>query len=241
VAVTALRATPSHAAPAVEYADGRITADLKDADLSEVLGEITKQAKLEVRGTPTAQRLSVRLEAVPLVDALSRLLQGQSFALTYDQAGELKGVRFLRPSTTPWSGGVPDTTASTPEVEPSTSVSPADRPVHIDGFLASALGTDVTTFTAVMAVALQSGDARLRADALRAGLGFVDAEPDLKAEVLQWLDARDDAALADRLTEVARDQAEEVARQTARLSRSAPLRQRAEAVLRVLRSSRPAN
>src|SRR5690242_11945368 len=85
----------THAEPAVRYADGRITADVRDADLADVLGQITTQAKLEVHGAPTAQRLSIRLDAVPLVDALSRLLQGQSFDLTYDGAGELKGVRFV--------------------------------------------------------------------------------------------------------------------------------------------------
>src|SRR6185369_5691591 len=79
LAVAALNATPSDATPAVRYAHGRVTVDLQDADLAEVLGEITRQAKLEVRGTPTAERLSIQLEAVPLVDALSRLLQGQSF------------------------------------------------------------------------------------------------------------------------------------------------------------------
>ena len=46
VAVAALRVAPTDAAPTVEYADGRITADLRDADVAEVLGEITRQAKL---------------------------------------------------------------------------------------------------------------------------------------------------------------------------------------------------
>jgi hypothetical protein len=241
VAVAAPWTTRSDAAPTVQYADGRITADLRDADLAEVLGEITRQAKLEVRGTPTAQRLSVQLEAVPLVDALPRLLQGQSFALTYDHAGGVKGVRFLASSTTPWRGALPDTTPSTPEVEPATSLATTDRPVQVDGLLATALGTEDTKFSTVMAVALTSGDARLRADALRVGLGALDDDPDLRDHVLRALDALDDASVADRLREVARDHAEEVARQTARLSRSGPLRRRAAAVARLLHSSAGTN
>ena len=241
VAVAALWATPSHAAPTVQYADGRITADLRDADLTDVLGEIAKQAKLEMRGTPTAQRLSVRLDAVPLVDAVSRLLEGQSFALTYDQAGGLKGVRFLGSSTGPWEGARPDTAASTPEVAPSTSLPPMDRPVHVEGLLAGALGAEVTDFKTVMGVALMSGDARLRADALRVGLGVVDTDPELEAVVLERLDALDDASIADSLREAARDHAEEVAQQTARLARSRPLRRRAAAVARLLRSSGAVN
>jgi hypothetical protein len=239
VAIAVLRTTPCDAAPTVQYADGRITVDLRDDDLADVLGEIAKHARLEMRGTPTAQRLSVRLDAVPLVDALSRLLQGQSFALTYDNAGGVKGVRFLGSSTASWAGPRPDTAASTPAAEPSTSQPAIDRPIHIDGLLASAIGAEDAKFSTILAVATQSGDARVRADALRAGLGALDAEPDLNADVLQWLAALDDAALADKLTEVALDHAEEVAQQTARLARSGSLRRRAAAVLRLLRSSGP--
>ena len=235
--VATLQATPSDATPTVQYVDGRITVDLRDADLAEVIGEITTQAKLDVRGTPTAQRLSIRLEAVPLIDALSRLLQGQSFALTYDSAGGLKGVRFLAASTaTPWRAAVPDTTASTPEVEPSTSLPPTKRPVQVDGLLATALGAEVSDFTTIMAVALMSGDARLRAQALRVGLGVFEADPDLRDEVMQTLDGLDDAYIANWLTEVARDDPGEVARQMARSMRG-PLRRRAAAVARLLRSS----
>ena len=232
--VATLQATPIHAAPAVQYADGRITVDLVDADLAEVLAEIARQAKLDVRGTLTAQRLSVRLEAVPLAEALSRLLERQSFALTYDNAGGLKGVRFLGSSTARSAGAPSDGAVSTPEIETPISLAALDHPVPVEGLLAGALGADATNLTTLMSVAMQSGDAHLRADALRVGLGVIDDEPELRAAVLQKLDALDDAALADWLTEAARDHAEEVARQTARISRSGPLRRRAAAVARLL-------
>jgi len=190
-----------------------------------------------VRGTLTAQRLSVRLEAVPLVDALPRLLQGQSFVLTYDRAGGLKGVRFLGSSTAPWWVPVPETTASTPKVEQSGSLAASHRPVQVRGLLASALGAEVTDFATIIGAALQSGDARLRADALRVGLRVLDGEPELRADVLRTLDGLDDAFLASWLTRVARDHAEEVARRTARMARSRPLRRRAASVARLLRSS----
>jgi hypothetical protein len=241
LAVAVLRATPIGATPSVQYADGRITIDVRDADLAEVLDEITKQAKLEVRGTTTAERLSIRLEAVPLVDALPRLLQRQSFALTYDQAGELKGVRFLRSSTATSKGAVADTTISTPELDPSTSLPASKRPVQVDGLLASALGAEVSDFTTIMGVALMSGDARLRAEALRVDLRLVESDPDLRAEVMETLDGLDDAYIANWLTEVARDDPEEVARQLARSIRFGPLRRRAAAVARLLRSSGRAN
>jgi hypothetical protein len=245
LALVALRATPSDATPTVLYADGRISVDLRDADLDEVLGEVTKQAKLEVRGTPTAQKLSIRLEAVPLVDALERLLQGQSFVLTYEAAGGLKGVRFLRSSTEPWSGAASDTAAATPKVDRSAAraaLAPlASHPVQVEGLLAAALGAEETDFKTVMAVALQNADARLRADALRVGLGVLGDEPDLNDTVTKTLDAFDDAALADWLRVIAPEYAEEVARRTARTARLGPLRRRAAAVARILRSSGSAN
>jgi hypothetical protein len=239
LAVAALRATPIDATPAVLYADGRLTVDLRDADLGDVLGEVARQARLEVRGTLTAERVSVRLEAVPLVDALPRLLKGQSFALTYDAAGGLKGVRFLGSSTALSPVPVPATTASTPEVEQSGSLATSNPTVKVGGLLASALGAEETNFSTIVGVALQSGDERLRADALRVGLRVLDAEPELRADVLRTLDGLDDEALAAWLTEVARDNAEEVARRTARMARSRPLRRRAKAVERLLRSSSP--
>jgi hypothetical protein len=198
-----------------------------------------------VRGTPTAQRLSVRLEAVPLVDALDRLLKGQSFVLTYDGAGGLKGVRFLRSSTAAWSGAAPDTATATPKIDRSASMAAmaplANHPVQVDGLLAGALGAEESDFKTVMGVALQSGDAHLRADALRVGLGVLGDEPDLNDTVTKTLDAFDDAALADWLREIAPDHAQEVAQRMARMSRSGPLRRRAAAVARLLRSSGGAN
>jgi hypothetical protein len=237
LAVAALRATPSDAAPTVKYADGRISADLRDADLVEVLAEVTKQAKLEVRGTPTAEILSIRLDAVPLVDALSRLLAGQSFALTYDVSGGLKGIRFLGASAAPWKPAASDATGSTPEVEPAAALDAIEHPVEVEGLLADALGGNVTDFKTIVAMALQNGDARVRADALRVALGVLADDPDFTADVLRRLDAFDDAAVADWLKAVSRDHAEEIARQTARQARSAPLRRRAAAVARLLRSA----
>jgi hypothetical protein len=237
LAVATTRAMPIDATPTVQYADGRLTVDLRDADLADVLGEVARQARLEVRGTLAAERRSVRLEAVPLVDALPRLLQGQSFVLIYNGAGGLKGIRFLESSTAPWWVPVPETTASTPEVDRSGSLAGSHRPVPVSGLLASALGADVTDFGTIMGVALQAGDARLRDDALRVGLRVLDAEPELRADVLRRLDGLDDASLAAWLTQVARDHAEEVAGRTARMARSRPLRRRAAAVARLLRSS----
>jgi len=58
--IATLQASRTDATAFVQYADGRITVDGRDAALADVLGEIIR-ATLEMRGTPTVQRLSIRL------------------------------------------------------------------------------------------------------------------------------------------------------------------------------------
>jgi len=235
LAVAALQATPIDATPTVRYADGRLAVELRDAELADVVGEIARQARLEVHGAPAAERLTLQFDAVPLVAALARLLQGQSFALTYDGAGRLKGVRFLGASTAQGGGPLPGNAASTPEVEQSSPLAASQRQVQVTGLLATALGAEETNFWTVVGVALQSGDARLREEALREALGVLDEDSELRAELFGTLDQLSDVFLAGWLTEIARDHAEDVARQTARISHSRQLRRRAAAVARLVR------
>jgi hypothetical protein len=226
------------AAPPVAYQDGRLTARLDGEDLTEVLGEVARQAGLEVRGTPTdPQPLRLQLDAVPLADALPRLLAGQSFLVTWG-GGRIKGVRLLggaHPTTLLATGESP---ASAPIEEGETgSLAASHRPVVIGGRLARAVGAEETNFSEIMGVAMQNPDPRVRADALRVGLRIVDAEPELRSDLLQALDGLDDAHVAAWLTKVAGSYAGEVARRAARTSRSGSLRLRAEAVERVLRTT----
>ena len=235
-------------APVVQVADGRLTADLRDAELADVLGAVATQAGLEIRGQPPSRTISVRLDAVPRAEALPRLLEGQSFALTYDRKGGLKGVRFLAASTADASQSPavdqqanPPQEAKPPEVEVSEDFRAASkRPVPIEGLLAEALGSDQSTFQQIMAVALQVADSRVRGEALRACLRILDDDPELRSAVLQTLDGLDDAFLADWLTRSAGARAEEVARGTARLTGTRLLRRRAIGVVRILRTTDPA-
>lgn len=231
-------------APAVQYVDGRLTADLHDVQLADVLAAVAAQAGLEIRGQPPSRTISVQLDAVPLAEALPRLLGEQSFALTYDRKGGLKGVRFLAASTAevtpPRAADQPEAAKPPDAVEGEADFATAsNRPVPIEGLLGEALGSDQSTFHQIMGVALQVGDSRLRAEALRTCLRMLDDDPELDAAALRSLEAFDDAYLADWLTRIAGEHAEEVPRGMARL-RSRPLRRRASAVLKILRAADPA-
>ncbi len=233
--VLLLVAASSHAS-SVRYADGRLTADLQDADLVEVLREIARQSRLEIRGLPDdAPPVSLRLDDVALEEALPRLLAGQSFMLTYDTSG-LRGVKLLNGSDlTPWviPPGEPGWSPPEPETETG-SLAASHRSVAIGGRLARAVGADQTSFSEIMGVALQGPDARTRADALRVALRILDAEPELQGDLLRTLDGFDDAALAGWLGRTAGEHASEVARRAARTAGSGAIRQRAAAVERLL-------
>jgi hypothetical protein len=241
VVLLALAPVPAGATvPSIEYTDGRLTAHLEGADLTDVLRQVAQQAGLEVRGGLTApQPVSVDLDAVPLADALPRLLGAQSFLLTYGRGGRLKGVTLLGSSdATSWlvpppASGAPAEAADT---EVSGSLAASHRPVPIGGRLARAVGSEQTSFSEIMGVAMRDPSARVRADALRVGLRILDAEPELRSDFLRALDGMDDSFIAGWLVRVAGEHAEEIVRRAARSTRSGSLRLRAEAVERLFRS-----
>jgi hypothetical protein len=75
-------------APRLQVAvhQGRLSVDLWEADLREVLAEIDRQTDISIRASPSpAQTLSIQLTDVALDQGLRRLLQlaSQSYALRY--------------------------------------------------------------------------------------------------------------------------------------------------------------
>jgi hypothetical protein len=89
-------AAPEPPGPRVEYRDDRLTAHIEEAPLHEVLAAMGKATGAEVRGRPLDDRpVSVALDAVPLDDALHRLLGSQNFTLSYARDGRPKTVMLL--------------------------------------------------------------------------------------------------------------------------------------------------
>lgn len=234
IAATVWTTSSQAAAPEVRYAHGHLTADVRDVDLADLLDAIAAKAGFEIRGKPAARTVSFRADATPVPEAVSRLLEGQRVAYTYDRRGGLKRVEFFEVGS---DAAPPAVTQPAPADGGSPSgIAARDRLVPVEGRLAGALGASQSTFSQIVGVALQVGDARLRKEALRVALGLLDADPDLRADVSRTLDEFDDAALAARLEEIAGAHAEDTALQTARMAHWKPLRRRAVAVLRLIRS-----
>lgn len=93
-AALALGAAPAVAVePAplrIAVSDGRVSAELEDASLADVLARLAEQADLQARVAPEAgaRTLSASFDALPLEQALARLLRGTSHVLVRDPAGE---------------------------------------------------------------------------------------------------------------------------------------------------------
>src|SRR5437667_5629079 len=106
----------------IQYADDALTVRLAKTPLSEVLDEVARQSGAEVHGALRAPReVTAEFDAVPLPEALHRLLGDQNFALVYGTGGRLRVVKLLG-TQTGTSGATP--VAAAPP--PSTAASAAD-------------------------------------------------------------------------------------------------------------------
>lgn len=80
----------------VDYQDDRLTVRLIEADLSDVVAEITKQSGAALRGSVAkGQTVNRSFENEPLDRALERLLSPQSFMLAYDATGHLRTIELF--------------------------------------------------------------------------------------------------------------------------------------------------
>jgi hypothetical protein len=85
--LAAAPAAPQDPGPRVEVNGGRVTVEADGAPVGAVLRALGEAAGFEVRPMDPPGTFSGRFEALPLDDALQRLLPARSFALRYDEAG----------------------------------------------------------------------------------------------------------------------------------------------------------
>ena len=226
----------------IQYSKDALTVRLDKVPLADVLADIGQQSGAEIRGSLREPReVTAEFEAVPLSEALARLLGDQNFALVYDKGGSLRAVKLLGG---PLGGGAvampavpppPVTAAKTPiDLRETLSNHP---PVPVHGRLAQTLGTDSATLQQLMELGFHNEDPTIRAEALRAGVQTLEGEPTLRQAVIGALNSFDDAALTALLRGAAGPNAEEVAMQVLTQSRAPEIRVKASSVLQKLRHS----
>jgi len=231
------------------YQDDRLSVRLTEVPLEEVMADLEQASGAEVHGTVRPSRdVSAEFYDVPLVEALYRLLGGQNFVLVYGKGEHLRAVELLggpqaliRTSAAP--GPAPAVATSGVPRDPGGAVAALDGhpPVSVSGRLAQALGTEAATFRQLFDVASHNEDAAVRAEAMRAFIRALDAEPEFRELVLRTLNTMDDFTLTEMLSGLAGNRAEEIAAQIAAHAHGSELRSKARAILLRLGGSRAAN
>ena len=224
----------------IRYERDTLTVHVTSMPVTEVLDELGRQSGAKIQGQMRDPRvLSVEFEAVPLADALHRLLGDQNFALVYGNEGQLKSVRLLGgPQAVP---AAPATAAASPANQPAAPASVMDAlanhpPIPVTGRLGDVIGGHDATLLQLADLGVHHADATVRAQAARAFIAAVDTDPTLRASVLTQLNAMDEGTLSNLLRNAAGAHAEEVAMQILANARATEIRSKASAVLQRLRA-----
>jgi len=223
----------------VRYSDDALTVRLTNEPVRALLEEIGRQTGAEIQGQLSEVReVSADFEAVPLPEALRRLLGNENFALVYGDKGRLKAVKLLgRPQVAGASIGratmMPTTTIPEPEPE-ATVASLMDTPVTLlmASRLARVLGKQTAPLREIIQVGVRSEDASVRAEAVRAALRTIENDPRFRTATAEAVGGLDDTSLATMLRAAAGEHAAEIARLVAAQTRIVPLRVKADTFLR---------
>ncbi len=88
-----LAASVAAGAPSLTYTDGRLSAQLDQVPLTEVLDRLAEATGARIGGDPGEPRdVSAHFEDLPIDRALDRLLGAQSFTLRYGADGRLLSI-----------------------------------------------------------------------------------------------------------------------------------------------------
>ncbi len=214
----------------------KLTVKVNAVPLDEVLQAVVAPSQGEIRGSVKQPHdVSIEFEDVPLQDGLGRLLGDQNFVLTFRENGSLRTLTLL--------GGAQEQSSEARIVKPSaahpavaaTDMMQRSVPVPAGSKLALFLGQPNATLQQLLDISLRQDDASLRVEALRAGVGAIDSEPDLKALVVKSLGDTDDHTLENVIRSVAQDRAREIVSQMAAITRTPELRIRSTQLLQHLR------
>jgi len=227
----------------IQYEKDALTVHLTNVPVAEVLDEVARQSGAQIRGQVRSDRdVTAQFDAVPLPEALHRLLGDQNFALVYGDAGKLKSVRLL--------GGTPGEAAAAPgaavPVMPAVPPPPSSQglanlvanhaPVPVSGRLAQTVGGPNATLQQLFEIGTRNEDSSLRSDAIRTMVSTLETDPALRAAAIGELGTIDDGALSAILRGAAGEHAEEVAMQVLTQARASEIRVKASSVLQRLRA-----
>ena len=223
----------------VRYSNDALTVRLSHASVTEVLQEIARQTGAEIRGQAMDSReVSAEFDAVPLPEALDRILGTQNFTLVYGEGGNLKAVKLLgeaqvllvpRAAVTPVSSDMYAHEIMASYLARPVTLAPGSR-------LRLVLASSSATVRQVVDVGLRNRDAAVRAEAVRAALQVAEADPQLREALGESIAGLDDVTLSGIVRQAAGEHAEEVVLLFASETTILPLRAKAKALLWSIRA-----
>jgi hypothetical protein len=234
----------------LEYRDDRVTLRAHDAPLADVVDSLKRQSGAELRGTAPDGVVTAELDAVPLREALGRLLGEQSFTLTYGEGGRLKTIELKggpvakSPSTESASAhrGGGDAGKGPARWQAIATTFTDAGPVPVTGLLRQVAGSDKASWDFVLRMT-GAKDPTVKSEAIRTGVRAVEEDADMRESLLGILRSMDDQELATFVRAMAgsiNDDPESIMKAIARASRDAEVRSRAHDVVRQLRADQRA-
>jgi hypothetical protein len=239
-----LVSTARAADPVVTYANDRVTATLHAVPLADVLRALGAASGADIRGGIVAPRdVTAELDAVPLPEALHRLLGEQNFTVSYGAGDRLKAVVLLGGPEAPPPPASP--VAETAPSAPGPAVFPLQlsraftrhRPVAVPDDLAAAMGVQRATFTELLQVATGADDGVRRAQATQVVLSALEKESGIRRSFLRTLHRLDAPSLDGIMASESGPRFQEILEYLAAHSREPSLQKKAGIVLEQLRPS----
>jgi len=227
----------------IRYENDALTVHIVRMPVTEVLSELEHQTGATVRGSLLdPKEVSADFKAVPLVQALARLLGDQNFALVYGEGGRLRVINLL-------PGGQVAGAPRPVSAVPTTTVPPAVAPVSleefaqiidsqpaikVDGQLAELLGP-MATYRQLLETALTHSDATLRMQAVGVAIRSIEGQPELRAKLVSTAAGVDADHLSQLIESAAGNRAQEFASNVTAQTRATEVRAKFSTALHHLR------
>ena len=226
----------------IRYENDALTVRLVRAPVTEVLSELEQQTGATVRGSLlNPSEVSADFKAVPLPQALARLLGDQNFSLVYGEGGRLRVINLLpggqasapRPATIATPTTIPQA-ANTVTLEEFAQIIDSQPPIKVDGQLAEALGP-MATYRQLLDTALAHTEAALRMQAVGVAIRSIEGQPELRAKLVSAAAGVEADHLSQLIESAAGNRAQEFASNVTAQTRATEVRAKFSTALHHLR------
>ena len=224
----------------IHYENDELTVRLVRVPVTDVLSELERQSGASLRGPLLDPReVSAEFKAVPLPQALARLLGDQNFSLVYGEGGRLRVISLL-PGAPVLANAMATTTSTLVKggdmisLEEFAEIIDRQPPINLDGPLGEALGP-TATYRQLFDAALSHADASIRMTAIGVAVRSIEGKPELRAKMVGAAAGLDAEHLSQLIESAAGNRAQEFASNVTAQTRATEVRAKFSTALHHLR------